>query len=184
MDEHDITAIADRLKSGGIIAYPSESVFGLGCLPDRPKAVKKLLSLKKRSANKGLILVAGSLSQLLTWIAPLTKEQTALIQTPRPRATTWVVAARENTPPLLTGGRDTIAIRISQHPVIRQLCGACNSALISTSANLSGQPPATSANELDKRWASKLDGIIDEPCLGETSPSQIIDLLSGTVIRD
>lgn len=184
MEKPDIASIADCLKQGGLIAYPSEAVFGIGCLPDRPKAVKKLLNLKKRSPEKGLILVAGSLSQLLTWVAPLSPDDAAKIQARRPRATTWVVPTRDTTPPLLTGHRDTIAVRISSHPLIQSLCGACNSALISTSANVSGEAPAKTTQELDARLAEKLDLVIDEPCLGEERPSQIIDLRTGIILRD
>ena len=184
MDQQDILKVAEQLRSGAVIAYPSESVFGLGCLPDRPKAVKRLLSIKKRSSEKGLILVAGSLAQLLTWIEPLDADGMQTVQTPRDRATTWVVPTRSTTPDLLTGGRDTIAIRISRHPLIQALCQACNSALISTSANLSGEAPVTSVNDLDRRVRDKVDLVLHEDCLGENAPSQIIDLHSGQILRD
>ncbi|CAG0911640.1 unnamed protein product, partial [Cyprideis torosa] len=180
----DLKSTADLLRRGGVIAYPSESVFGIGCLPDQPKAVKRLLSIKRRSAEKGLILLGGSLAQLAPWIFPLDAEQTATISQPRDRATTWVVPARETTPAYLTGNRNTIAIRLTQHPLIQTLCETCNSAIISTSANLTGAAPAQRAQDIDVRLMNKIDLIIDQPCLGEPFPSQIIDLNTGTILRD
>lgn len=184
MGPHDLRTVADLLRQGGLIAYPSESVYGIGCLPDNPKAVKRLLDIKRRHSEKGLILVAGSMAQLKTWIAPLDAAEIAKIEEPRERATTWIVPARNTTPELLTGSRPTIAIRISRHPLIKALCKACNSALVSTSANVSGEEAARSAGDIDQRITKKLDLIIDEACLGEARPSQIIDLQSGAILRD
>ncbi len=172
------------LKAGGVIAYPSESVFGLGCLPSRLDAVQRLLTIKGRDQSKGFILVGRQLDDFSPWIAPLSAEQQTRITAPTPRPTTWLVPADSETSPLLTGGSSRIAIRISDHPVIQSLCAQLQQAIISTSANFSGETPARQADKIDANLAAQLDFIVDAPCGQETRPSRICDLASGEILRD
>ena len=147
------------LRSGGVVAYPTEGVYGLGCLPGSALAVQRLLQIKSRSADAGLIVIAAELEQLEDWIQPDRKEARRLRGKPK-RATTWIVSARPDTPSWLTGGRDTLAVRVTTHPVAAALCREADTALVSTSANVSGRPPALTALGVRRRFGTALDCVL------------------------
>jgi len=171
------------LKEGGIIAYPTEAVYGLGCLPDKVKAIKHLLKLKQRPVEKGLILLAAEFSQLEPYIAPLDKEVQQKILSSWPGPVTWVVPTSAQTSSLIRGKFQTVAIRISAHPIVRQLCRQCQSAIISTSANITGQEMSYSALDVHSHFKDQLDYILDGK-LGESDkPTIIKDALTDEVIR-
>jgi L-threonylcarbamoyladenylate synthase len=170
------------LFSGGVIAYPTEGVYGLGCLPDCEDAVRRILAIKGRSIQSGLILIASDYAQLEDWLAPTTTEIKNL-STPSATPLTWIVTARSTTPDWLTGGRDTLAIRVSDHPVVRALCETVASPLVSTSANRSGRPPARSALSARKRLGREVDMVISGPLGGASGPSEIRMAASNRVIR-
>ncbi|MBL4899851.1 MAG: threonylcarbamoyl-AMP synthase [Colwellia sp.] len=176
---------AEVFTQGGIIAYPTEAVFGLGCDPDNNKAVKKLLSLKQRSADKGLILLAANYSQLLPYLDDdaISQEQLFNILSRWPNALTQVLPANSNISPLLCGVFDSIAVRITNHPDVVALCKLTNKAIVSTSANLAGQPPAITWQQVDNQLGDKVDYIIKADTLGFLKPTSIINGLTGTVIR-
>ena len=177
-----IQQAARVLDAGGIIAYPTEGVFGLGCLPQDFAAVDRLLSIKGRSRQAGLILVAGHIELLADWIAPDAIEQQRLAQK-RSVPTTWIVTAAPGMPDWLTGGRDTLAVRISSHPVVAALSVAADSALVSTSANRSGHRPAKTALQVRRWLGNELDYVVSGATGGASGPSEIIAALSGEVIR-
>ena len=177
-----IEKAARVLHAGGVIAYPTEGVFGLGCLPHDFVAVNRLLAIKGRSRQAGLILVAGDIELLAEWIAPDAIERQRLTeQTAVP--TTWIVTAAPATPDWLTGGRDTLAVRISSHPVVAALSYAAGSALVSTSANRSGHRPAKSTLQARQWLGSQLDYVVSGATGGATGPSEIVVAHSGQVIR-
>ena len=184
-DTSTITRAAEVFNQGGIIAYPTEAVFGLGCDPDNDKAVKKLLSLKQRSADKGLILLAANYAQLLPYLNDdaLSEEQRSDVLSRWPDALTQVLPAHKNISPLLCGVFDSIAVRITEHPDVVALCNQTNKAIVSTSANLSGQPPAVNWQQVDIQLGDKVDCIIKSDTLGFLKPTSIIDGLTGAIIR-
>ena len=171
------------LCEGGVIAYPTETVYGLGCDPYNPAAVLYLLTLKQRDINQGLILIASSIAQLEPFLdspsASILRRITRPSSTPR----TWVVPCRKETPAWLTGAHNTLAIRITSHPVARALCDGLGSALVSTSANLHGQQPAVSALRVRKIFGNRLAAIVHGSC-GSGKPSAILDAASGKVLRN
>ena len=170
------------LHAGGVIAYPTEGVYGLGCLPDDPAAVDYLLSIKQRRMQAGLILIAAHLAQLDEWIAPDDQEQQSLmITTGQP--TTWIVTAAANTPPWLTGGRSTLAVRITDHPAARDLCIAADSALVSTSANRSGHRAARTALQTRRWLGTVVDFVVPGATGGASGPSEIRVARTGAIIR-
>lgn len=184
MSDFDYTAASDVIRRGGVIAYPTEAVWGFGCDPWNESAVDKVLQLKQRPVGKGLIVVAAALEQISPLLAPLPQHLQARLKTPTLRATTWLIPDEcEWIPAYVKGMYKTIAVRISQHPVVRGLCQAVGQPVISTSANLAGEPALLEYVDVVSRFEEKLDMII----LGETgdasSPSTIIDLITGTVIR-
>ncbi len=178
-----IDDIVTLIKQKGIIAYPTEAVFGLGCDPQCKHSIQRILTMKQRSANKGLILIAASLEQLTPYIQPLTDQTTQRIQTRSLHPTTWLVPANQNTSSLLTGKHKTLAIRLTQHPSCIALCNALGHPLISTSANPAGLPPAMTVNQVKTYFSSSIDGILETPLGQATSPSEIRDLQSNQRIR-
>ena len=171
------------IKAGGVIAYPTEAVFGLGCEPSDPLAVTRLLAIKKRSPDKGLILVAADWAQLQPWLQPQPADLQRRMLRSWPGPVTWLVPAADACPSWLTGAHSTLAVRVSAHPVVRDLCQRVGSALVSTSANFSGRPPAVSA--LMVRWTlgKEIDYVLTGPLGQQKKPTEIRDLRTGTVLR-
>ncbi len=177
--------VVDAFTQGGIIAYPTEAVFGLGCDPDNYESLKRLLLLKERSSEKGLILLAGSYSQLLPYIDDnrISRDKRILMLSRWPDGITQLVPKNNKLSPLLSGKFDTIAVRITSQPDVVALCNQTNKPIVSTSANLSGQEPAKTWQTLDLKLSNQVDFIIKGLTLGHTSPSRIIDALTGQIIR-
>lgn len=169
------------LLRGGIIAYPTEGVFGLGCLPDDLDAIQRLLQIKNRNPEKGLILIAADASQLDGWI-DLPGKQKLPAADPR-NPITWVVPPGENVAAIVRGNNDGVAVRLTTHPVAMSLCNAVASPLVSTSANLSGQPVARNQFILRRQFASLVDYVVPGDCGPSSGPSEIRDLLSGQTLR-
>ncbi|HEY5851821.1 MAG TPA: Sua5/YciO/YrdC/YwlC family protein [Lysobacter sp.] len=179
------TEAATVLRRGGVIAYPTEAVWGLGCDPFDEAAVAHLLAIKQRPVEKGLILIAGGLDQidgLLDWEALSPPRREAVLAT-WPGPNTWIVPTTARVPAWITGAHDGVAVRISSHPTVIALCGAFGGPLVSTSANLSGEPPVHARSELDLRLLPLLDGITEGETGGLGSPTTIRDARSGTQLR-
>ncbi|HUH90912.1 MAG TPA: Sua5/YciO/YrdC/YwlC family protein [Lysobacter sp.] len=181
----DLAAAITVLRDGGVIAYPTEAVWGLGCDPFNEAAVLRLLDIKQRPVDKGLILIAGSLAQLddlLDWEAlPPSRRDAVLASWPGPN--TWVIPATSRVPPTITGAHDSVAVRISAHPQVVALCGAFGGPLVSTSANLAGQPPAFHRDALDPALLARIDAIVEGETGGLATPTAIRDARSGETLR-
>ncbi|MBT0727246.1 L-threonylcarbamoyladenylate synthase type 1 TsaC [Rosenbergiella australiborealis] len=173
------------LNEGNVIAYPTEAVFGLGCDPDNQQAVEKLLLLKQRPVEKGLILIAASYEQLLPYIATnkISAEQTERMLKHWPGPVTFVVPASTYAPKWITGKFDSIAVRVTDHPVARLLCESLGKPLVSTSANLSGQPPARVWGDVMTQFGDDFS-VVMAPTGGRENPSEIRDALTGERIRE
>jgi L-threonylcarbamoyladenylate synthase len=183
--QEDQQCAVESYLAGGIIAYPTEAVFGLGCDPDNQQAVEKLLFIKQRPVEKGLILLAANYSQLLPYVddAKIPQDKRFTVLSRWPAAITQVLPANKNIPSYLTGQFSTIAVRITDHPEVVKLCNSVNKPIVSTSANLTGQPPATSYQNLDENLIDQIDFIVKADTLGYTKPSTIIDGLTGETFR-
>ncbi len=202
-----ISRILRVLRDGGVIAYPNESVYGLGCLPDRKDAVERILALKGRPRSMGVILIAAEWAQFDGWagelkamprgsarggrIPPSTPRRGAgeLEAMPRgrellrSRGVTWVVTAAPGVPDWITGARPTIAIRRSLHPLACALSRAANSPLVSTSCNPHGKPPARSAKAARDYFGDSIDWVLDGQCGPLEGPTEIRDAATGEVLR-
>ena len=178
-----IRQAANILWQGGIIAYATEGVWGLGCLPHELDAIHRILTIKQRAADKGLILVAASFDQLEPYLAPLPKASRKAMLETWPGPVTWVAPAASWVPMDITGGRSTVAVRVSAHAGVQALCLAADSALISTSANRSGRSPARSLLEARLRFGREVDDIVPGKVGGLTGPTEIRDALSGRILR-
>jgi L-threonylcarbamoyladenylate synthase len=174
---------AQCLVEGGVIAYPTEAVYGLGCDPENESAVRRILHLKSRPEAAGLILIADRLERFAAYIDAVSAEQkqTALAAWPGP--VTWLFPRARRVPDWLAGSHPTIALRITAHPVCRALCEAFGGAIVSTSANPSTQEPARSAAQVEAYVPSELCGIVEGELGSQSRPSEIRDLASGRVIR-
>lgn len=175
-----IARAADILLGGGVIAYPTEGVFGLGCLPDDDAAVIRLLGIKRRDPSKGLILIASARDQLRDWI----RTDPSDLPDPDPaRPITWIAPANPGTSPLIRGKHAGIAVRLTTNPVAAALCEAVASALVSTSANLAGEPVARSRYVLQRKFSRCVDYIVPGDCGPAAGPSEIRTLETGEVLR-
>ena len=148
-----ITATVRCLKSGSIIAYPTEGVYGLGCDPFNELAVKKLLALKQRLVEKGLILISSDWSQVQHLTQPIAEKQLQAIFTTWPGPVTWVFPASQLAPSWICGKHPTIALRITDHSIAKMLCQQFGKPIVSSSANPEGQPPARTIKEVQQYFA-------------------------------
>lgn len=171
------------MRAGGIIAYPTEAVYGLGCLPRERQAVFKILRIKRRSWRKGLIVVAADLDQLRPLIDLPRGGLRAEILASWPGPVTWILPARPALPRWLTGARPTLAVRITDHPVARDICRRAGQALVSTSANRAGRPPHVRVLSLRRAFGAEVDYIVAAPVGGRARPSTIRSGDTGEVIR-
>ena len=172
---------AEVLVNGGIIAYPTEGVFGLGCLPDMDAAVKRVLHIKQRDPSKGLILIAADASQLNGWID---LPDGSVLPSPDPEnPVTWIVPYGDRVTSVIRGNNDGIAVRITNHPVARAICEAVQSPVVSTSANLSGQATVNDEDNLRRLFGGLVDYIVPGDCGPSTAPSEIRVLATGDVLR-
>jgi len=170
------------VAGGGIIAYPTESVFGLGCNPWEIRAVNKILALKRRHPNKGLIVVAATFTQL----EPLLDLNAAIpwdtVMASWPGPVTWILPAKRHIPILIRGTGGGLAVRVSAHPVVQELC-RCTGLLISTSANPEGCLPAKSASRVRAYFGDSIDYILPGATGNSPRPTEIRDAITGRVIR-
>lgn len=163
-----------------MIAYPTEGVYGLGCLPDAADAVSRIIELKQRDPSLGLILIASGTDQVSRWARI---PEGADLRSSLERPVTWLVPAAPSTPFLLRGKHENIAVRITAHRIAAALCDAAGSALVSTSANVAGRPPARTGFVLRRRFGALVDYIVPGPCGPAGGASEIRELQSGKVIR-
>lgn len=172
------------LHNAHVIAYPTEAVFGIGCDPDSESAVMRLLELKQRSVDKGLILIAASFEQLIPYIddSQLSPAQRKAVFACWPGPVTFVFPARATTPHWLTGKFASLAVRVSSHPLVVELCKAYGKPLVSTSANLSGQPPCRTVAEVQTQFGINFP-IVKGITSGRQKPSEIRDALTGKLFR-
>ena len=179
----DTAGAVEQLRTGHVIAYPTEAVYGLGCDPANESAVRKLLSLKGRQASAGLVLIASEYSQLQPWIADIDESLVDKAMQTWPGPVTWLFPRASSVPDYVAGKHDTIAIRITAHEPSRELCAAFDSALVSTSANHTADRPARSIEEVNEYFGQNIKGILAGPLGGAKNPSEIRDLISGNIIR-
>ncbi len=178
-----IRQAARRVRAGGVIAYPTEAVYGLGCDPLDGPAVHWLLGLKRRPVGKGLILIAADFDQLRPYVRTLDPVRMDEVLASWPGPNTWLLPARVDLPYWLRGDHSTLAVRVTDHPLAAELCRACGSPLVSTSANLSGRSPARSALEVRRQFGDRLDLILDGPLGGLARPTTIRDARDGQLVR-
>lgn len=171
------------LRDGGVVAHATEGVWGLACDPGNPRAVASVVQLKGRRADKGFILVAGSISQVLPLLAHLEAARREAVLQSWPGPVTWIVPVGAEVPRWIRGRHRSVAIRVSDHLQTVALCERFGRPLLSTSANLQGRPPARTALAVRHFFRGSIDYLLPGELGGRRSPSAIRDASTGRVLR-
>jgi len=184
MNSLRIKQAARCLAAGGIVAYPTEAVWGLGCDPMNLQAALSLLQIKGRPVEKGMIIVAASTGQLSPLLDPLSSEHRRILDDSWPGPVTWLIPDPESLVPWwIRGDHASVAVRVSAHPIVNALCTAFGGPVVSTSANRVGQVPARTRLQVLKRLGSAPDLVLPGALGSEERPSTIRDLVTGRVLR-
>ena len=180
-DQIDIAV--SQLRQGSVIAYPTEAVFGLGCDPDNVDAVSRILQIKHRAIDKGFILIASSWEQIQPLVMYLRPDLLTRVFATWPGPVTWLFPASKKVPSWIRGSHDSVAVRVTAHPIAKALCEQFGGPLISTSCNKSGDPAARDIRSIQLTLSDTVDYVIDGALGGRLRPSEIRDALTGEVIR-
>lgn len=165
------------------MVYPTEAVYGLGCDPRAQDALRRILAVKGRPEHQGLILIAADMAQLEPFLAPLEDAIRGQVMGTWPGPITWLLRARPEVSKLLRGGHETLAVRVTAHPVAAELCRRAGTAIVSTSANPSGQPPARSAQAARAYFQTQVDDYLEGPVDAGAGPTEIRDPYTGRIHR-
>jgi L-threonylcarbamoyladenylate synthase len=181
----ELTAAATLLRGGGVLAYPTEAVFGLGCDPHDRAAFERLFALKQRPSTQGVLLIAAAFADVERYIdlASVPAEILQQVRTSWPGPNTWIFPRSTHVPACIAGAHAGVALRVTAHEPAAALCRAFGGALVSTSANPHGQPAARSAQGAVDYFGDALDGVLDAPLGEQDRPTVIRDALTGAIIR-
>jgi len=178
-----IKEAAAVLNANGVIAYPTEAVWGLGCNPFSEIAVERILGMKLRRREMGLILIANDIEQCLPFLTNLSSQELDRLQESWPGPQTWLVPNNNVAPSWITGDNSTLALRVTDHPVAAALCAEFDGPLVSTSANPHGRPPAKSIPKLNKYFHTQLDYLVPGMLGKSHNPTPIKYLKTGEILR-
>lgn len=188
MNTLNLQQAVERLQQGDVVAYPTEAVWGLGCDPKQQHAFEKILSLKQRPIEKGVILLSESIERIEPLLAILDADIRQQViaswqsSATQPRATTWLLPVSSAIPAWIYGAHDRVAIRVTQHILCQQLCAAFDGLIVSTSANPAGLAPAKTAQQVADYFGSDI-AILPGELGNSPEPSRILDAVTGQVIR-
>lgn len=193
VNDFQIKRAVNLMEQDGVIAYPTEAVFGLGCLPFSTDAIERILQIKNRPWHKGLILVASDIAQIEPFVdenyhdllacfdeVPFADES-HLSDPDQP--VTWLLPKSDIVLPLVCGDHEKIAIRLCKHPIVEALCDEAQSVIVSTSANRAGYPEMKRTEEVRNKMSQQLDMVVSGAVGGYDRPSKIIDAQTQQVLR-
>ena len=175
--------LVSLVHKGGVIAYPTEGVWGLGCLPESLPAVTRILGLKNRSWERGLILVGASIEQFHPYLTGLSSDALDELYRVWPGPVTFLLPDNGYCPLWIKGKHNTVALRVSEHPVVQDLCDRLGSPLVSTSANPAGRIPARNSLQVRKYFPRGIDFIVQGDVGEHGGASEVRDLTTGSIIR-
>ncbi|TDJ32827.1 MAG: tRNA threonylcarbamoyladenosine biosynthesis protein RimN [Gammaproteobacteria bacterium] len=182
-NQEAIAEAVTALRAGGVIACPTEAVWGLSCDPFNQAAVERVLTLKGRSRDQGLVLIAASVAQIEALLGDLSTEQRNTVLDTWPGPVTWVVPGRASVPRWITGTHPGVALRVTAHPIASALCEAFGGPLVSTSANRTSGVAAQTEADLRANFPAGIDVIVPGTTGDNSAPTQIRDALSGEILR-
>jgi len=177
-----LNRLIHALARGAVFGYPSDTIWGLGCHPLIAGSVERILQIKRRPISKGLILLSSRLEYCRAYLGVDTAKLVPIARAGE-QPTTWLVPASEFCPPWLRGEHPTIAIRITDHPLLQRLCDGIEAPVVSTSANRSGRSSARSRLQMQRQFGDELDFIVGGFTPGTGRPSEIKSLLDGATVR-
>lgn len=183
MNRAAVFEAARTIRAGGVVAYPTEYCFGIGCLPQDREAVRRVLAIKHRPWYKGLIVIGAAFSQIERFIDSTGRDLLSRPAATWPGPFTWLLPASNCVPTYVRGIHPTIALRLTAHPTAATLCRASASAIVSTSANIAGRPPLRTTAQVNRVLGSLVDFVLDDPVGRADAPTPIRDARSGAVIR-
>ncbi|NII10835.1 Sua5/YciO/YrdC/YwlC family protein [Oleiagrimonas sp. C23AA] len=183
--DNALVAAADALRRGGVIAYPTEAVYGFGCDPANQAAFEALFALKQRPPTQGVLLIGADFSHVEPYIDMQRVDAQVLerVQATWPGPQTWIFPRAASVPSWVAGAHEGIALRVTAHPVAAALCRAFGGAIVSTSANRHGEPPSRQAGPVREAFGSGLAAVVEGACGGRERPTPIHDALTGAIIR-
>src|SRR5690242_12730308 len=179
----EVEDAAALLRDGGVLAYPTEGVYGLGCDPDNRVAFEKIFAMKRRPPEQGVLLIAADLEHVRDWIGEAPESAFARANAIWPGAHTFIFPRSPRVPEWVAGGHAGIALRVTAHAPSAALCRAFGGPIVSTSANRHGEPPARSAADIRAIFGDEPDGVLDAPLGGLDRPTPITDAVTGAIIR-
>ena len=182
MDTGALNRLTRAIANGAVIGYPTDTIWGFGCDPGNEASVRRILAIKQRPVEKGLILLSSGLQYLEPYIRVTAAQKDQLLQ-PVETPTTWLVQASDACPAWIRGSHPTVAIRITDHPLLRELCESLELPLVSTSANRAAEPTATSVEEMERLFGDELDFIVRGYETGGAQASTIKSLETGALLR-
>lgn len=182
-DTKDLDEAVICLHKGGVVAYPTEAVYGLGCDPFNVDGITRLLQIKHRSISKGFILIASAWEQLEHFVEPIDPQALAHVFSTWPGPFTWAFPASKEVPSWIRGDHTTIAVRVTNHPIASALCERFDGAIVSTSANVEGHPPMRDEKMLEMALGDEIDKILPGKVGGAMRPTEIRNAITGEVIR-
>lgn len=174
---------ARQMRLGGVVAYPTEAVWGLGCNPFDEFAVMHLLELKERPVEKGVILLAAHIRMFEPLLKDLDDLQRQRLKNSWPGPYTWLVPNNGLVPSWITGSFASVALRVTDHPVAAGLSRAFGGPIVSTSCNPAGQEPARSIDQVRRYFGNQLNAITSGQVGHRATPSEIRDLVTGQIVR-
>lgn len=181
-DRGRLSAVAARMKQGAVVAYPTETFYGLGVDVLSPAAIKKLFEVKRRDWSNPVAVIVSDLSMLEKIVEEVPEQGRALMKIFWPGPLTILFKTNHAISKDLTTNTGKIGIRISSHPIAQALCEALGAPLTTTSANLSGLPPSSCVRHLKNYFADRLDIIIDGGELDPSRGSTVVDVTEDKVV--
>ena len=171
-----------HVRRGGVIAYATESCFGLGCDPNNERALRAVLRIKRRPKSKGLIVIADRAERFSMLLEPISEIDMKRMQATWPGPHTWLIPAKTRAKRSLRGKHGALAVRVTAHEDAKNLCARLRMMLVSTSANRAGQRPIKTTRECLRRMGSNVM-VISGKIGARKTPSTIQDLRSGKLLR-
>ena len=174
---------ASVLMRGGLVAYPTEAVWGLGVDPYHWPAVKRLLRLKCRNISMGMILIADRIQRFRHLLKNISASAHQRLEDSWPGPVTWLVQANEYVPPWISGNSDCVALRVTAHPQAAMLCNAFGGIVVSTSANPHKAQPAKYLFQVRHYFGGQIDAVVPGNVGGLQRPTEIRRLSDMSVVR-
>src|SRR3990167_2483873 len=169
----ELSHLKNTLNNHGVIGYPTETVFGIGCDPFDDIALQKVLTIKGRDFNKGLLVLITEKATVSKYAKEIPPYALELMEKYWPGGVTFLFNARDELSPLLVGDKRLIGLRISPHPIASFLSSMLPFGIVSTSANKSGEVTLTSAKEVRSVFGSAIDVVVDGSCGGGVASSVV-----------